>query len=185
MKRTTIIFITLLSLCAFINHNGGIYKTNTGNISFYSHTPVEDISAENHKVKTAFSSESGQLQFSCLIKDFEFKKALMQDHFNENYMESTTYPKATFNGEIESISSIDFDKDGTYSSKVNGKLTIKDITKDVATTGSFTVKDGMVNANATFNLNPYDYNVKIPKMVAPKISESIKITINSDYIHRH
>jgi polyisoprenoid-binding protein YceI len=109
----------------------------------------------------------------------------MQDHFNENYMESTTYPKATFNGEIESISSIDFDKDGTYSSKVNGKLTIKDITKDVATTGSFTVKDGMVNANATFNLNPYDYNVKIPKMVAPKISESIKITINSDYIHRH
>ena len=74
MKKTTFVFTALLSLFSFINHSGGIYKTNTGNISFYSHTPVEDIRALNHKVKTAFSSESGQLQFSCLIKDFEFKK---------------------------------------------------------------------------------------------------------------
>ena len=109
----------------------------------------------------------------------------MQEHFNENYMESTTYPKATFNGKIESISSIDFSKDGTYSSKVNGKLTIKNVTQDVATIGTFVVTNGVVNAKATFNLNPYDYNVKIPKMVAPKISESIKITINSDYTHNH
>ena len=185
MKKITLILTTSLSLFAFSNHSGGIYKTNTGNISFYSHTPVEDISAENHKVKTAFSTESGQLQFSCLIKDFEFKKALMQEHFNENYMESTTYPKATFNGKIESISSIDFSKDGTYNSKVNGKLTIKNKTQDVATTGTFVVANGIVNAKATFNLNPYDYNVKIPKMVAPKISENIKITINSDYTHNH
>lgn len=185
MKKTTFVFTALLSLFAFINHSGGIYKTNTGNISFYSHTPVEDIRALNHKVKTAFSSESGQLQFSCLIKDFEFKKALMQEHFNESYMESTTYPKATFNGFIASVSAIDFNKDGSYTSEVKGKLTIKDVSKKVSTTATFVVSGGVVNAKATFNVNPYDYNVKIPKMIAPKISESIEITVDSDYTHKH
>lgn len=185
MKKSTILFLTILSFYAFMNHGGGIYKTNTGNISFYSHTPVEDIRAVNHKVKTAFSSESGQLQFSCLIKDFEFKKALMQEHFNENYMESTTFPKATFNGNIKSIAAIDFSKDGTYTSEVIGKLTIKDVSKEVATTGTFVVSNGVVNAKATFNVNPYDYNVKIPKMVAPKISKSIEISVDSDYMQNH
>ena len=185
MKKTTFVFTALLSLFAFINHSGGIYKTNTGNISFYSHTPVEDIRALNHKVKTAFSSESGQLQFSCLIKDFEFKKALMQEHFNESYMESTTYPKATFNGFIVSVPEIDFNKDGTYTSEVKGQLTIKDVSKEVSTTATFVVLGRVVNAKATFNVNPYDYNVKIPKMIAPKISESIEITVDSDYTHKH
>ena len=181
IKKIALAFTALLSLFAFINHSGGIYKTNTGNISFYSYTPVKDIRASNHKVKTAFSSESGQLQFSCLIKDFEFKNALMQEHFNENYMESTTYPKATFDGFITSVSAIDFSKDGTYTSEVTGKLKIKDVSKKVSTTGTFFVSGGIVNAKATFNVNPYDYNVKIPKMIAPKISESIEIIVDSDY----
>ena len=100
-------------------------------------------------------------------------------------MESTTYPKATFDGTISSISTIDLGKDGTYTSPVVGKLNIKDVTKDVTTLGTFTVKNGLVNAKATFNLNPYDYNVSIPKMVAPKISDSIKISIDIDYTHQH
>lgn len=185
MKKTIIYSLLFTIATAFTTHSGGIYKTNTGNINFYSHTPVEDITADNHKVKTAFSAENGKIQFSCLIKDFEFKKALMQEHFNENYMESTTYPKATFDGTISSILTIDLGKDGTYTSPVVGKLTIKDVTKDVTTLGTFTVKNGLVNAKATFNLNPYDYNVSIPKMVAPKISDSIKISIDIDYTHQH
>ena len=92
MNKTSILFAAIITfgLMAFTNHSGGINKTNTGNINFFSHTPVEDITADNHKVKTAFDAETGKLQFSVLIKDFEFPKALMQEHFNENYMESTT-----------------------------------------------------------------------------------------------
>lgn len=185
MKNTLTLAFILTLASAFVSHNGTIYKSNTGNIRFYSHTPVEDIEAENHKVKTAFSAESGQIQFSCLIKDFEFEKALMQEHFNENYMESTTYPKAKFNGTISDLSSINLAKDGTYTSQVAGKLTIKDVTQEVTTLGTFIVKDGVVNAQATFNLNPYDYHVKIPKLIAPKISKSIQISIDVDYLHQH
>jgi polyisoprenoid-binding protein YceI len=169
----------------FKSHEGGVYKSNTGNINFYSHTAVEDISGDNHKVKTAFDATSGKMQYSVLVKDFEFEKALMQEHFNENYMESTKYPKSTFNGTIDKIANINFSKDGTYTSPVSGKLTIKDVTKDVATTGTFIVKGGTVNAKAVFNINPRDYNVSIPKAVANKIAQELKISVDVDYVHQH
>ena len=162
------------------------YYTKTGKTQFKASVEAfEPVEATNNSTTAIINTASGEIASLLFVKAFNFRVALMQEHFNENYMESTTYPKATFNGKIESISSIDFSKDGTYSSKVNGKLTIKNVTQDVATIGTFVVTNGVVNAKATFNLNPYDYNVKIPKMVAPKISESIKITINSDYTHTH
>ena len=187
MRQITIITLATIALftLALTQHSGGVYKTNTGNISFFSHTPVEDIAAENHKVKTAFSSANGKLQFSVLIKDFEFEKALMQEHFNENYMESTKYPKATFNGIIENINTIKTTTQGIYAAKVSGKLTMKNVTKQVSTTATFTVKKDIVNAKAVFNVNPADYNVKIPKTVINKISDNIKISIDADYAHQH
>lgn len=187
MNKTTIITLAILMIgsFAFTSHSGGIYKTNTGNIHFYSHTDVEDIEANNHKVKTAFSSESGKMQFSVLVKDFEFKKALMQEHFNENYMESTKFPKATFSGTIDDIKAINFAKPGTYTSTVSGKLTIRDVTKDVSTTGTFVVSGDKVNSKATFLLNPLDYNIKIPKATIKKISNSIKVSLDIDYKHVH
>lgn len=176
--------ITFAALFAFTTHKGGIYKSNTGKINFFSSTPVEDIKADNNKVKSAFNSETGDIQFSALIKDFQFDKALMQEHFNENYMESNKYPKSTFAGKIEKIASIDMHKPGTYKSNVSGKLTIKDVTKDVSTLGTFTVQEGhKVNGKATFVINPEDYNIKIPKLVSNKISREIKITVDVDYVH--
>jgi hypothetical protein len=188
MKKTTIkisFAATIIAvLYAFTTHKGGIYKSNTGKINFFSSTPVEDIKADNNKVKSAFNSENGDIQFSVLIKDFQFEKALMQEHFNENYMESNKYPKATFSGKIEKISSIDLHQKGTYKSKVSGKLKIKDITKEVSTNGTFTVKENhKVNGKATFIINPEDYNIKIPKVVSKKISREIEITVDVDYVH--
>lgn len=184
MKNILIISLALVGF-AFTNHSGGVYSSNTGNIHFYSHTPVEDIEADNHKVKSAFDSKSGKLQFSVLIKDFQFEKALMQEHFNENYMESTKFPKATFNGTIDKIQDVEVGTNGTYSSPVSGKLTIKDVTKDVSTTATFTVTNGVVNGKASFNLNPEDYNIEIPNVVSKKISRDIKVSIDVDYRHKH
>ena len=187
MKKITILTFAILGLglVAFTNHGGGIYKTNTGNINFFSHTSLEDITADNHKVKTAFDATSGKIQFSALIKDFEFPKALMQEHFNENYMESTKFPKSTFSGTIENMAVVKTNVDGIYTSTVSGKLTIKDVTKDVSTVGKFTVKGGVVNTKATFTINPEDYNIDIPKTVSGKISREIKITVDADYRHAH
>ena len=186
MKYIYIIFaLALVGIFGFKNHGGGIYKSNTGNISFFSHTAVEDIEAENHKVKTAFDASSGKIQYSVLIKDFQFEKALMQEHFNENYMESTKYPKSTFSGTIEKIGDINLEENGTYTSPVSGKLTIKDITKTVSTTGTFVVNNGVVNAKASFKINPEDYNIDIPNMVSEKISRELKVSIDVDYAHQH
>ena len=187
MKKVNIITLAILCLgmVAFTNHSGGIFKTNTGNINFFSHTSVEDITADNHKVKTAFDATSGKMQFSALIKDFEFPKALMQEHFNENYMESTKFPTATFSGSIAEISKIKTGVNGTYKSNVSGKLTIKDVTKEVSAEGTFTVNNGVVNAKATFVINPEDYHIEIPKTVSGKISREIKVTVDADYRHGH
>jgi polyisoprenoid-binding protein YceI len=184
-KYIYILALPILSLLAFTNHGGGIWKSNTGNINFFSHTSVEDIEADNHKVKTAFDANTGKLQFSALIKDFEFEKALMQEHFNENYMESTKFPKATFDGTIMNIGAIKFDKDGTYTSDITGKLTIKDVTKDISTKATFVVEGEKVNAKSVFQINPEDYNIKIPKVVSSKISRDIKVSIDVDYAHQH
>lgn len=184
IKVITLAF-AMLAAFAFKTHEGGIYKTNTGDISFFSHTSVEDIKADNHKVKSAFSADNGKIQFSVLVKDFEFEKALMQEHFNENYMESTKFPKSTFNGTIDSLSKINFAKNGTYKSPVSGKLTIKDVTKSVSTMGTFVVNGDKVNAKADFIINPEDYNIDIPKVVSEKISRSIKVSVDIDYLHSH
>ncbi len=172
-------------LFAFTNHGGGIYKTNTGNISFFSHTSVEDISAINHKVKTAFDATSGKIQFSVLIKDFEFEKALMQEHFNENYMESTKFASSTFSGIIENVGSIAFSKNGEYTATVKGQLKIKGVSKEVSTKSTFTVNNGVVNGKTLFVINPEDYGIEIPKVVSNKVSREIEITVDADYKHAH
>lgn len=183
--KSLILVLAIGAFFSFKAHEGGIYKTNTGDINFFSHTSVEDIEADNHKVKSAFSADNGKIQFSLLVKDFEFEKALMQEHFNENYMESTKFPKSTFSGTIDSIAKIDFSKNGTYTSPVSGKLTIKDVTKTVTTMGTFVVNGDKVNAKAVFKVNPEDYNVEIPKLVSEKISRDIKVSVDIDYLHTH
>jgi polyisoprenoid-binding protein YceI len=86
---------------------------------------------------------------------------------------------------IENIAAVNTGTDGTYTSNVTGKLTIKDVTKEVSAQGAFTVKNGVVNAKTTFVINPEDYNITIPKTVASKISKEIKITVDADYRHAH
>jgi polyisoprenoid-binding protein YceI len=86
---------------------------------------------------------------------------------------------------IENIDAIKTGENGTYTSNVTGKLTIKDVTKEVSAQGTFTVKNGVVNAKTTFVINPEDYNIEIPKTVAGKISKEIKITVDADYRHAH
>ena len=178
-------FLLLFQLLAATEHEGGVYRTNTGNVEFYSHTDLEDILAVNHKVKAAFDAKNGKMQFSLLIKDFKFPKALMQEHFNENYMESDVYPRATFTGTIDSVAAIRFNEDGVYTSPVSGKLTIKDVTRSVQTQGRFTVKGDVVTGKATFSVRPEDYHVEIPALVRGKIAQSIEIRVDVDFKHDH
>ena len=154
------------------------YFTKSGKISFFSKSSLENIEAHNKSITCVLDTKSGALQFAVLMKGFEFEKALMQEHFNENYVESHKFPKAEFKGTVVNNNEIDYSKDGTYKAKVKGKLTLHGETKDVETNGTITVKGGKIDADASFNVLLADYNITIPSVVKDNISKSINITVD-------
>src|SRR5204862_3743682 len=141
---------------------------HNGTISFYATAPIENISADNNQVMSTLDIQSGQLQFSVLIKAFHFKKSLMEEHFNDDYMESSKYPKATFKGNIQDPKP-DLSKDGNYNVTVTGDMTIHGITKNVSSPGTITVKDRIATGKSTFKVTLADYKISIPKIVKDNI----------------
>lgn len=177
-KVLALIFFSTLSAAVF---SQSIFMTRSGQISFFSKTSVENIEGTNNEVTSMFDTGKGDLVFAVLIKSFRFEKALMEEHFNENYMESNTYPKATFQGKIKNLSSINFTKDGTYEATIEGDLTMHGIKQPHKATGTITVSKGKIAAVSTFTLKLADYKIEIPSLVADKISPTIEIRVNCQY----
>ncbi len=176
MKRTIVFSIVLLALTA--TTFGQKYLTKNGMIKFYSETPMETIQAVNKQVNCALDTETGDMVFKVLIKGFEFEKALMQEHFNENYMHSDEYPNSTFKGKVMNINEIDFLTDTKHEVTVEGELTIKGVTKKVSEKGTLEMKDGKIMTVAVFPVKLSEYDVKIPKAVIDNISESVEVTVD-------
>ncbi|MBK8473229.1 MAG: YceI family protein [Sphingobacteriales bacterium] len=159
----------------------GKFFTKNGEISFYSKATLERIEAVNKKVTSVLDTESGKLEFSLLMNAFMFEKALMQEHFNENYVESEKFPKSTFKGKVSDISAVNFGKDGSYNVTVSGDLTIHGVTKPVSAKGVIKVAAGKVSAKSTFNIALADYKVQIPAVVKDNISPNIEIRVSMNY----
>ena len=176
MKK--IISVFTLAIVVSLTVSAQNYITKKGHIQFYSETPIETIEAHNNAVNCALNLKTGDLVFKVLIKSFEFEKALMQEHFNENYMESDQYPNATFKGKVTNLADIDFGNDGTYDANIEGDLTIHGVTQGVMEKGSFTVKAGKIQGNSVFNVLLEDYQIKVPGAVRKQISESIEVSVD-------
>lgn len=157
------------------------YICKNGNTSFFSETPVENIEALSTESSSAYDSKTGELVIVIPIKSFKFEKSLMQEHFNENYLESDKYPKAFFKGKIAEAASLDLSKDGNYKVTAQGKLTIHNVTKDVKIPGTISIKNGKINMDSKFTVRCADYAIKIPKLVMVKVAEEIQVTINNSY----
>jgi len=155
-----------------------IFFTKNGRISFYSKAPLENIEAIHKSVTCVLDSRSGDLQLTLLLRGFEFEKALMQEHFNENYMESDKYPKAQFKGQLLNNSEVNYTKDGTYNARVKGWLSFHGETKELETSGKILVKGGKVTANAVFTVLTDDYNISIPGVVRDKVAKNIQVTVD-------
>ncbi|MBV9962425.1 MAG: YceI family protein [Parafilimonas sp.] len=161
---------------------GQNYITRNGNVSFYSHTPLEDIKAQNNEAVSVLNASTGDLEFKVAIKSFHFAKTAMEDHFNnDDYMASEKYPKAGFKGKIENVSAVNFSKDGTYNISVSGDLTIKNVTKSIKAAGTVKVSGGNISVNSTFTVKRKDYNVIGESFLQKRIGEDIQITINCQY----
>jgi polyisoprenoid-binding protein YceI len=138
---------------------------------------MEDIKAENKKATFVLDTKTGTVELAILLKAFEFDRALMQEHFNENYVESDTYPKSTYKGKIADFNQVDLTKDGLYPVKIAGQLTIHGATKEVPARGTLIVKDGKVSGKASFKILLSDFNIEIPSIVADKISKTVNINV--------
>lgn len=158
--------------------------TKNGNISFFSTSPLENIDAKNNQVMSVLDTQTGSLQFSVIIKAFHFKKSLMEEHFNEDYMESTKYPKAIFKGAFTDLKKIYFAKDGSYNVFVSGDFTLHGVTKKITVPGIITVKNGIPTAASKFTVKLADYDISIPKILKDNISENIIITVACTYDHK-
>jgi hypothetical protein len=178
MKRLIFVMV-FVSVAAMLSAQK--YMTRNGYISFISQTPVETIKAENNQVVGALDVKTGEMVFQALIKSFHFDRALMEEHFNENYMESDKIPKSIFKGRISNLSSVDFTKKGTYDVTVEGDLTIHDVTKSIVAKGTLDVTGEGINASSKLTIVPEDYNITIPSVVRNKINKTFDVTISMKY----
>lgn len=177
MKKIT--FLLALALLVGQVAYAQKYFTKAGNVTFFSHTDIEDIKGDNKVATIVIDAATGNMEVAVLVKSFHFEKALLEEHFNENYMESTKFPKSTFKGKIENISAINFKKDGSYTAQISGDLTMHGVTKKISTTGTINVAGGKINSDCKFIVNPKDYNIAIPDVVKKQISEKIEVTVKA------
>jgi hypothetical protein len=156
----------------------GEYIERQGQVTFFSYTSVENIQAENNQVFSFFKPETNEIAVSILMRAFVFKKSLMHEHFNESYIESDLYPKATFNGKI-----IDFDPSikGMQTRIIKGDFTLKNITKSVEIKAKITTGDDVYNIEGELNVLVEDYDIKVPPLLSPNIAKKIDVSFNFKY----
>ncbi|HLP39483.1 YceI family protein [Lacibacter sp.] len=176
------LFLLLTALfTGILGFSQGRVFTKSAAISFFSKTPAENIEAHNKHAVTVLDQSTGEVEFSVLMKGFEFEKALMQEHFNENYVESDQFPKAVFKGKINEPANVNYSKDGHYKSTVTGKLSLHGVTKEITAPVVVVIAGAVITASSEFSLTLSDYKIAVPSLVKDKISNTVKITVISRY----
>ncbi len=154
------------------------FFTKTGVIQFFSKAAMENIDATNKTVTAVLDAKTGAVQFAVQMKGFAFKKALMQQHFNENYVESDKHPRAEFKGAVTNNTSVNYGKDGLYPVVVKGLLTLHGVTKEIQAPGTISISEGKLMCKSTFPIQLSDFSISIPALVKDKVSNSISITVD-------
>lgn len=156
-----------------VNAQNIMFSTSTGNTSFSGTTPLENIEAENKRCQAILNVTTGELAARMSMRDFVFQNKLMQEHFNENYIESEKYPSATFSGKVSKMP--DYSKDGTYDVSAIGKFTIHGVTKEKTINGKMTVASGKITIAADFQVALTDHKIEVPQIVFVKIAQVISV----------
>lgn len=177
-RKNLVLFISFVLFVTVAGAQDRFF-TKTGKVNFTSKAPMEDIEGKNKTVTAVLDTKSGALQFSVQMKSFEFEKALMQQHFNENYVESDKYPDAVFKGVIANNATVNYAREGTYNVNVKGQLTLHNVTKEVDVPGTIKVSGGKIEASSLFNVLLSDYRISIPSAVKEKVSNTIRITVET------
>ncbi len=149
------------------------YATTSGQTSFHSSTPAEDINAVNKKTQVLLDVTTGEMAVLMNMRDFDFPNELMEEHFNENYIESAKYPKATFKGKLDQP--VDFSKSGTYQLAASGTFMVHGVSQSRTLQGNLTVQGDKISINSKFDVALADHKIEVPKIVFVKIAQIIKV----------
>ncbi len=180
MRKRILAIVVMVCPYFFLNAQD-IWYTRNGTISFHAGTSLEDIDAVNNDVGSYINIKSGEVAFTVLVKSFHFRRALMEQHFNESYMESTKFPKATFSGKITEDAKVNFGRDGNYPVSIEGDLTIHGVIRKVTVPANILVKGGIFTATSNFKVIISDYGISIPGIVVNKISKVASIEAKCHY----
>jgi hypothetical protein len=179
MKRR--IYLLGIISCLTIQLQAQKYITKEGVIDIFSQTSLFTIEARNQTVASILDIENGEVVASTLIRSFKFREALVEEHFNENYMQSDQYPKSYFKGKITNYTQVDFTKDGTYDITIEGDLTIHGQTRPLKTNGKLTIKSGKIRASTEFDVSLENYKIKIEEQYMDRIKDDIHLVVRFDY----
>ena len=175
-----LLFSAFILIFNFSSAQNKLYSSDKSEFSFFSKTPLEDIDAKNTRASSIINLSNRELVVRIPVSQFQFKNKLMQQHFNENYMESEKFPYATFKGKINE--EIDFSKSGTYSVSASGILNIHGIDQNRNLVGTLTVSENSLLLDTKFEVLLVDHKIDIPKLVFKKIAEKINVSANINYL---
>ena len=170
--------LLLICCCLVLNAQAQRYQTSSASVQFFSEAPLEDISAITTNVNSVMDTASKAIVILIPIKSFEFEKKLMQEHFNENYLESEKYPNAIFKGKIDGLKSVI----GTRAAKAIGTLELHGVVKEVEIDGKISFDENTYKLVSTFNIKLEDYEIKIPKAVFYNIAEEVEVSVDIEYL---
>jgi hypothetical protein len=177
MKYTVIILFAWMGL--FNKPVQDLYACKNVEISLYSSAPIEDIAARTSSGTSVYNTATGDVVFSVGIPTFKFRKSLMQEHFNSDYLESDKYPRATFKGKIQEP--VDATKNGTYPVTAVGELDVHGVKQSRTIPGTLTVNNGTLILSSAFIVKCVDHHIEIPKIVFHNIAESIQMKVSATY----
>jgi len=175
------LFILVLMVASTTAFGQGKFISKNAYISFYSLTPMEDILGESNEAVSILNGETGEIGFQAIMTTFHFRRALMEEHFNENYMESNKFPKSKFNGKIEGFNK-DMLKGAITNIKIIGQLTVHGVEKPITIPGTLGLEDGKLVGTSKFQVVPEDYGITIPSVVRDKIGKQLDITVKVNYL---
>jgi len=175
MKKCIVIAILLVSSWAIAQEKK---MSKSAVIVFEASVPsFEEVKATNNNVTLVLNPATGEIASLALMKGFRFKVALMEEHFNENYIESDKYPKALFKGKIEN-----FDTNNLTATPkdfiINGKLELHGKTVVVKAPAKISQTNSGINLQSSFSVNASDFDISIPAVVKNKVSNKINIQLN-------
>jgi polyisoprenoid-binding protein YceI len=162
--------------------NGQLYMAQNGEVSFFSKTPLEDIDALNKQVGSIINADNNEVAVQMRVTSFVFPNKLMQEHFNENYLESDKFPSATFKGKIREV--VDLKVPGTYAVTAVGTATIHGITRPIEIKGNVVSTGDQLTLSCQFDIKLVDYKIDIPKIVFAKIAEVIRVSSKINYVKK-